>query len=120
MMRAGMQVAAIFQEHDGIIGPANLACAFDDGLENRPDIGRGGRDHAKDVAASGLVSQRLLQLAGLCLDLIEQPHILDRDHGLVGKGRNQFDLFVGERFDRLAAKKENADRLFSAQKGNAE
>src|SRR5438874_138097 len=41
MMRAGMQVAAIFQEHDGIIGLANLAAAFDDGLENRAAVTEG-------------------------------------------------------------------------------
>ena len=27
----------------------------------------------------------------------EQPHILDRDHRLVGKGGHQLDLLVGER-----------------------
>ncbi len=85
MMRAGMQVAAIFQEHDGIIGLANLAGAFDDGLENRSDIGRRGRNHAENVCTSGLVGQRLLQLVGLGLHLIEQPYVLDGDHGLVGK-----------------------------------
>jgi hypothetical protein len=39
MMRAGMQVAAIFQEHDSVIGLAKLASTFDDGFENRSDIG---------------------------------------------------------------------------------
>ncbi len=36
--------------------------------------------------------QRKRKLAGACLDLVEQPRILDRDHGLVGKGPQQFDL----------------------------
>ena len=32
-----------------------------------------------------------------CLQLVEQPRVLDRDHGLVGEGRDQLDLLVGER-----------------------
>ena len=55
MMRAGMQVAPIFQEHDGVIGFAKLAGAFDDRLENRSDIGRRGCDHAENIGASGLI-----------------------------------------------------------------
>ena len=31
--------------------------------------------------------------------LVEQAHVLDRDRGLVGKGRDQLDLLVGERPD---------------------
>ena len=30
------------------------------------------------------------------LRLVEQPHILDRDHGLVGEGLQQLDLLVRE------------------------
>ena len=48
------------------------------------------------LAAPGLVRQRLGQVAGLGLHLIEQPHILDRDRRLVGEGRGQLDLLVGE------------------------
>ena len=34
------------------------------------------------------------------LQLFEQPHVLDRDHGLVGEGRYEFDLTVGEGLHR--------------------
>ena len=37
------------------------------------------------------------KLARARLHLVEQPHVLDRDHRLVGEGRDQFDLLVGER-----------------------
>ena len=37
-----------------------------------------------------------------CLHLVEQPHVLDRDHRLVGKGGDQFDLLVSERPHRFA------------------
>ena len=88
VVRAKAQVVAIFQEHDGIIGLAKLAGTLDNGVENRPDVGRRGGDHPEDVAATGLVGQSLLQLAGLGLNLVEQTDVLDRDHGLVGEGLN--------------------------------
>ena len=51
----------------------------------------------EDVAASGLVGQRLREVAGLRLHLLEQPDIPDGDHGLVGEGLEQCDLLVAER-----------------------
>ena len=50
----------------------------------------------QDVGAPGLVGQRLGEVAGLRLHLVEQPDVLDGDHRLVGKCRDQFDLLVGE------------------------
>ncbi len=80
------QAVAFPQQHDGIIGVAKLAGTLDDGIENGRDIGRRGCDHAQDVAASGLVGQRLREFAGFCLHFVEQPRVLDGDHGLVGEG----------------------------------
>jgi hypothetical protein len=45
----------------------------------------------------GLVLACFCKLAALVLDFIEQPHILDCDCRLVGEGRNQVDLLIGER-----------------------
>ena len=36
-----------------------------------------------------LVLARLGELAALVLDFVEQAHVLDRDHRLVGEGRDQ-------------------------------
>ena len=38
----------------------------------------------------------LRELAALVLDFVEQPHVLDGDHRLVGEGGDQLDLLVGE------------------------
>ena len=38
--------------------------------------------------------QRFCQFARARFHTFEQPHILDGDHGLVGKGFNQLDLLV--------------------------
>ena len=63
----------------------------EDGIERRAQL----------VAHIGeelrLVLARLRELPALVLDFVEQPHVLDRDHRLVGEGRDQLDLLVGER-----------------------
>ena len=61
-----------------------------DGLEHRLHIvGRAG-DHLEDVGRRGLPLK--------CLPgLVEQPHIFDRDHRLVGEGLQQLDMMGGER-----------------------
>ena len=48
------------------------------------------------LAGRGLVLERLGQLARARLHLLEQPRVLDGDHGLVGEGLEQLDLLVGE------------------------
>ena len=67
------------------------------GLEHRLQLARRARDHAQHLGGRGLLLQRLGQLARARLHLVEQPHVLDRDHRLVGEGGHQLDLLVGER-----------------------
>ena len=52
-----------------------------------------------------LLLQRLAKLARARLHLVEQAHVLDGDHRLVGEGRDEFDLLVGERPHRSFAPK---------------
>ena len=42
------------------------------------------------------VFQRVCQFARARLHALEQAHVLDGDHCLVGEGRDQLDLLVGE------------------------
>ena len=58
--------------------------------------GRAG-DDLEHLGGRGLLLQRLGQISRARLHLVEQPHVLDRDHRLVGEGRDQLDLLVGER-----------------------
>jgi len=55
------------------------------------------------------VLARDFKLPALVLDLVEKPHILDGDHGLVGKGVNQFDLLVSKGPHLFATQKKNTD-----------
>src|SRR5437764_10338181 len=109
------EIITVLQCHKGIVRFAKLARALDNRLKNRPDIGRRGCDHAEDVAATGLVSQRLREVAGFRLHLVEQSDVFDRDHRLVGEGLEQFALPVGERPRGPAQQRERANRLPFAQ-----
>ena len=51
----------------------------------------------EDIACSSLILERFGKIASLGLNLLEESHIADGDHGLVGKGLEQGDLLVGER-----------------------
>src|SRR5262249_42092719 len=63
--------------------------AFGNRLEHRLHVvGRTG-DHLEDVGRRGLPLQRFL-------GLVEQTHVLDGDHGLVGEGLQQLDVVVRE------------------------
>src|SRR5262245_13553095 len=54
------------------------------------------------------------------VDLVEQPHVLDRDHRLVGECRDQFYMLVVERPHRVLAQQKNTNRLSFAQKRDPE
>ena len=57
-----------------------------------------------------LVLARDLELAALVADLVDQAHVLDGDHRLVGEHRHQLDLLVGERFDAVAGQRNDAEQ----------
>ena len=40
-----------------------------------------------------------VKFVGSLIQFFEQPHVLDGDHGLIGKGFEQLDLLLGERAD---------------------
>ena len=61
------------------------------------------------VAALGEVTRARLHL-------VEQPHVLDRDDGLISERLQQLDLTLVERTRVLSGHVENADRLALAQK----
>ena len=83
--------------------PQHLGDA-DDGVERRAQL----------VAHVGeelrLVLARLRELAALVLDFVEQPHVLDRDHRLVGEGGQEFDLPIGKGAHDVTCQSEHADQ----------
>ena len=67
-----------------------------------------------------LVLTSLFQLLALVLDLVEQSHILDGYARLVGEGRHQVDLLVGERANHLSHEDDSANRMTFTQQRHAE
>ena len=51
----------------------------------------------KNLTRRRLLLQRLGEIAVAFLQFLEQPHVLDGDHRLVGEGLEQRDLFFGKR-----------------------
>src|SRR5215831_17768096 len=84
-----MTVEAIYSCRHSV---TQLHHAFDDRVEDRLDISGRLTDHTQDLARCRLLlerlrhlSMRLRQSVVLLLELSEQPHVLDGDHGLVGE-----------------------------------
>ena len=76
-------------------------------------------DDAQDLAGRRLLLQGLGEVGVLGLELVEQPHVLHGDHGLVGEGLHQRDL-VGERRGLGTAKADGAERHALAQQRDAQ
>ena len=53
-------------------------------------------DDLEHLGGRGLLLQRFRKVAGPGLHFLEQPHVADGDHRLVGEGLQQSDLLVGE------------------------
>ena len=63
-------------------------------IEHRLHVGRRFADDAQDLAGGGLLLERFGQRPVARLQLVEEPNVLDRDHGLIGKGLQQSDLLL--------------------------
>src|SRR5207245_4203073 len=78
MTRGGNELVAPCEPDGDVRGPAETSGAARDRVENRLQIVWRRRNRAQDLAG------RRLTLEGF-LCLVEEPHVLHRDDGLVGK-----------------------------------
>jgi len=97
MARTKVKHRPIDEEERTVEPVAQSYRASQDGVENRLDFGLRTGDHSKDLARRRLLFQRLRQIGVACLQLLEQPNVLNRYDGLVGEGLHQFDLLHGKR-----------------------
>src|SRR5262249_41732922 len=91
-----------------------LDCLGDDRGQHGLKI-EGGVDRLADLAERLQLFDRVREFACARLHLVEQPHVLDRDHRLVGEGGHQFDLLVAKGSDLRAEQRHYADGLAFAQ-----
>ena len=78
------------------------------------EIERGTADDLEELAGRRLLLERYPQLAVADVELREQPHVLDGDHGLVGKRLKKGDLAICKWVFLESPNCEGADRLARA------
>src|SRR4029077_13930181 len=86
---------------------------LDQRIENGLQIERRAADDLEHAGGSGLLLQGFAQL-------VKQARVLNSDDGLVGEGRDQPDLLVGEWTHGFALHHDDSDRYSLAQKGDTD
>src|SRR3990172_3784784 len=89
-------------------------------IHHRLEVGRRAGDDVQDVAGGGLLLQRLGQVVVATFQLPEQPHVLDGDDGLIGKGLEQLELLVRERPDLRPEQENRPDWRTLAEQGGGD
>src|SRR5262245_45500620 len=102
---------SIVAENHAVFSTANADGILQQRLKDPLEVKRRPADGLEHLGRGSLLPQRLAQLLGAFLYLIEQPHVLDRDHRLVGKGLDQLDLLVGKRPHGFAYYVEHTNRI---------
>src|SRR5262249_58615049 len=92
-----------------IVDPTHPGGALHDGIKNWLHVRRRAADDTKHLGRRGLMFQSLAQFRIALLQFFEQPHVLDGNYGLVGKGLKQSDLLVGEWTNLRAANRDSPD-----------
>ena len=87
-------------------------------VEHRVEVERRATDDLQHVGGRSLLLQRLAQVIGLGLYLVEQPRVLDGDRRLIGESLNELDLAWRKGFGLGTPEAENSDQLVFAHQGD--
>src|SRR5262245_49862905 len=90
-----------------VINPTNSGGALHNRVKHRLNICRRATDDVEHLGGRCLILKGLAQFCIALLQFLEQPHVFDGDHGLVGEGFEEFDLLIREGADFRPA---NVDR----------
>jgi hypothetical protein len=109
------------------LGPGQPGRVLDEGVEHRLKVERRATDDFQDFARGCLLLERLAHSGmNLCqrpilfLKLREQAHVLNGDHGLVGKGFEERDLTIGKRLPLSPRHRNRADTTAAAEHRNGD
>src|SRR5713226_7387098 len=80
--RSEMEQMAVEPVNKAVLRLAEPRRALGDHVEHRLDVSQRATDNIEDLAGRGLVFESLGQLLRARLHLVEQAHVLDRDHRL--------------------------------------
>ena len=102
MCRNEVQFFSVTQEKQTVEPGAQLHGTPQNRLEDRLQVRRRATDYFQDFGSGGLLIKGFP-------GLIEEPHILNRDHGLVSEGLEQHDLLARERASLAAGGGDHSD-----------
>src|SRR6266567_2950209 len=91
------------------IGFTKMRYGFGKRIEHRLQVERRAADDLEDLGGRGLLLQGLGEFPAARLNFVEQPHVLDGDHCLVGKRRHKLDLLGRKWLRCVSAYGNNAD-----------
>src|SRR5215472_12339034 len=94
--RRNLQKFAVVEPNNAEYGLAQPRGALNNRIEHRLSIGRRPADDVKHLARRGLMCESLGPRLRARMNRAGQPHGRDRDHRLVGEGREQRYLLLGE------------------------
>ena len=92
MVRRQSEHVSFGKSDRSIIRVAHTRSVLRNRIQHRLNIRRRAGDDAQDFTRRGLLLQRFLEL-------LEQPHVLDGNHRLIGEGLDEIDLPVRERLN---------------------
>ena len=72
-------------EHHCLVGAAEARHRLHQRVENRLEIDGRAADDLEHVGGGGLLLQGFAEIVGALAQFVEQPRVLDGDHGLFGK-----------------------------------
>ena len=93
-----------------IINPTNPRSTLDDGVEDRLHVRRRAADDAEHLGRCRLMLQGLAQFSVALAEFLEQAHVLNGDHRLVGEGFEKRDLLIGKWSNLLSTNYNYPDR----------
>ena len=99
---------------------ADASGVFGDRIEHRLHVTWRIRYHAQDLTDCSLLLQRLGEIVGALLNVLEQSNVLDGNHRLVGESGHQIDLLLAEWVHLVAGERKDADRRPVTQERHAE
>src|SRR5262249_30111564 len=107
-------------EDDAAAGAAEAHRVLDQGFQHGLQVEGRAADHLEDFAGGSLLLQGLGEVAVSRLELAQQARVLDGDDRLVGEGRDQLDLLVGEGLDYGSMQGEESDKGVLSDHGDAQ
>src|SRR6516225_11230294 len=89
----GVAVPAVDAARHGV---ADAYRFLQHGFKDRLKVARRAADNLKHLRSRRLLLQRLREFTRALLLRLEQPHVLNSDHRLIGEGSDQLNLLFGE------------------------